>query len=168
MQHHRGSDVVEGSGPEQQHLSAARLLRGRAEQRHRQPQLVGHLGQRQRGADRGSGDDVVPAGMSDPGQRVVLGADADDQRAAAEVGAERGVQPAGRRGDLETVLGDQRLRLGAAAVFAEREFRLGVNRVRQLDQIAAASLDGVLDAYRRGGGGHPRSISLCCKAHGDR
>ena len=94
------------------------------------------------------------------GQRVVLGADADDQRPAAVVGAERGVQPAGRRGDLEAVLGDQRLRLGAAAMFGEREFGLGVNRVRQLDQIATASVDGVLDACRRGGGGHPSSISL--------
>ena len=80
------------------------------------------------------------------GQRVVLGADPDDQRAAAEVGAERGVQAAGRRGDLEPALGDQRLRLGAAAVFGEREFGLGVDRVRQLDQIAAASVDGVFDA----------------------
>ena len=73
------------------------------------------------------------------GQRVVLGADADHQRAAAEVGAKRGVQPAGRRGDLEPALGDQRLRLRAAAVFGERQLRLGVNGVRQLDQIAAAS-----------------------------
>jgi hypothetical protein len=40
--------------------------------------------------------------------------------------------------------------------------------VRQLNQIAAASVDGVFDAYRRGGGGHLRSISLRCKAHGDR
>ncbi len=83
------------------------------------------------------------------GQRVVLGADADDQRAAAEVGAKRGVQAAGCRGDLEAALGDQRLRLGAAAVFGEREFRLGVDGVRQLDQIATASLDGVFDAQRR-------------------
>ena len=67
VQHHRGSDVVKGSGLEQQHCSTARLLRGRAEQHHRQSQLVGHLRQRQRGADRGSGDDVVPAGMSDTG-----------------------------------------------------------------------------------------------------
>ena len=75
MQHHRGGDVVERSGLEQQHFSAARFLGGRPEQHHRQPELVGHLGQRQRGADRGRGDDVVPAGMPDLRQRVVFGAD---------------------------------------------------------------------------------------------
>ena len=159
MQHHRGGDVVEHAGLQHQHLAAAGLLGGGAEQHDRQVQLVGDLGQRQRRADRGRRDDVVPAGVSDAGQRVVLGADADDQRAAAEVGAERGVQPAGRRGDLEAALGDQRLRLGAAAVFGEGEFRFGVNRVRQLDQVATTSLDGVLDGRRRGGGGHRSSIS---------
>ena len=84
--------------------------------------------------------------MSDAGQRVVLRADADHQRAAAEVGAKRGVQAAGRRGDLEPVLGDQRLRLGAAAMLGKRQLRLGVNSVRQLDQVATASVDGVFDA----------------------
>ena len=58
---------------------------------------------------------------------------------AAEVGAERGVQPAGRRADLEAALGHQRLGLGAAAVLVERQFRFGVNGVRQLDQVAATS-----------------------------
>ena len=67
MQHHRGRDVVERSGLEQQHFSAAGLLGGGAEQHHRQAQLVGHLGQRQRRADGGGRDDVVAAGMSDPG-----------------------------------------------------------------------------------------------------
>ncbi len=167
MQHHGRGDVIECSGLEQQGFSAAGFLRGCADQRHGESEVVGHLGQRQRSAHRGRRDDVVAAGMSDLGQRVVLGADADDQRTAAEVRAKRGVQPAGRTGDLEAVLGDQCLRLGAAAVLCEREFRLGVNRVRQLDQIATASLDGVFDADRRGGGGHPRSISLRCKAHRD-
>ena len=62
-------------------------------------------------------------------------------------------------GDLESALGDQRLRLGAAAVLGERQFRLGVNRVRQLDQVAATAPHRVLDAYPRGDGGHLRSIS---------
>ena len=167
VQHHRRGDVVEGSGVEQQHFSAARLLRWRADQRHRETEVVGHLSQRQRGADCGGRDDVVAAGVSDLRQRVVLGANADDQRTAAVVGPKRGVQPAGRGGDLEAVFGDQRLCLGAAAVFGEREFGLGVDRVRQFDQLATAPVDSVFDAYRRGGGWHPGSISLRCKAHGD-
>ena len=163
MQHHRGGDVVERSGVEQQHFSAAGLLGRCAEQHDRQAELVGDVGQRQRGADRRRGDDVVAAGMSDPRQRVVFGADADHQRAAAELGAERGVQPAGGSGDLEAVLGDQRLRLGAALELGERQLRLGVDGVRQLDQVATAPVDCVFDADGGGGGGHPRSISLTAK-----
>ncbi len=56
-----------------------------------------------------------------------------DQRATAVVGPERGVQAAGCLRDLEAAVGDQRLRLRAAAVFGEREFGFGVDRVRQLD-----------------------------------
>ena len=163
VQHHRGGDVVERSGLEQQHFSAAGLLGGGAEQHDRQAQVVGHLGQRQRRADRRGRDDVVAAGMSDAGQCVVFGADADHQRAAAEVGAKRGVQPAGRRGDLEAVLGDQRLRLRAALELGERQLRLGVDGVRQLDQVATAPVHCVFDADGGGGGGHLRSISLRAK-----
>ncbi len=72
--------------------------------------------------------------MTDARQRVVLGADADLQRAAAEFGAKRGVQTAGRLGDRESTLGDQRLRLGAAAMFGERQLGLGVDGVRQLER----------------------------------
>ena len=82
-------------GVEQQHFSAAELLGGCSKQRNRQAQLVGDLGQRQGGAHCRGGDDVVAAGMADFGQRVVLGADADSQLAAAEVGAESGVQSTG-------------------------------------------------------------------------
>ena len=130
MQHHGGDDVVEYSGVEQQHFSAPGLFGRGSEQSHRQPQLIGHVGQRKCCADRRCGDDVVTARVSDTGERVVLGADPDDQRATAVVGPEGGVQAAGRLGDLETVVGDQRLRLRAAAVFGERELGFGVNRMR--------------------------------------
>ena len=75
-----------------------------------------------------------PQACPSSGQRVVFGADTDHQRAAAELGAERGVQPGGGSGDLEAVLGDQRLRLGAALVLGEGKLRLGVNGVGQLDK----------------------------------
>ncbi len=159
VQHHRRGDVVERARLQQQSLAAARLLGGGADQHDREVQFVGDVGQRERGADRGRGDDVVPAGVPDPWQGVVFGADADDQRPAAEVGAERGVQTSGLAGDRKAALGDEGLGLGAAAVFVERQFRLGVDRVRQLDQVTATSLDGVLDGRRRCGGRHRRSIS---------
>ena len=136
---------------------------GCAEQHDLEAEVVGHLGQCERGADGRGRDDVVAAGVSEPRQRVVFGADADHQRAAAELGTERRVQPAGRSGDLEAVLGDQRLRLGAALDLGERQLGLGVDGVRQLDQIATAPVDCVFDADGGGGGGHLRSISLTAK-----
>ena len=89
--------------------------------------------------------------MTDLGQRVVFGADADGQRAAAVVGAKRGVQTARRRGDLEATLGHQRLHLGATAMLGERQLRLGVNRMRQLDEVATATSHRVVDAIQRRG-----------------
>ncbi len=139
MRHHRHRDVVERPGLQQQRFATAGLLGGGAQQRHPQAQVVGHLGQRQRGTHRRRGDDVVAAGMPDLGQRVILGADPDNQRSAAEVGAKGGVQTTGTRSDLETPFGDQRLRLGAAAMLGECQLRLGMDCVGQLDKIVATT-----------------------------
>ena len=92
-----------------------------------------------------SSDDVVPAGVADSGQRVIFGANADDQRTAAVLGPEGGVQTAGGRSDVEAPLGHERLGLGATAVLRESQFRLGVNRVRQCDQIGTVTRDGIGD-----------------------
>ncbi len=64
-------------------LAAAALLGRCAEHGDREPEVVGEPGQSEPGADRGGGDDVVPAGVADPGQRVVLRADRDVQRPRA-------------------------------------------------------------------------------------
>src|SRR6185369_5006839 len=87
--------------------------------------------------------------------------------AAAEDGAERGVQPRHPRRDLEAALGHQRLGLGAAAMFDERQLRLGVNRMGQLDEVATPLLHDVLDDRRRCGGWHRRSISPSVLVHSD-
>src|ERR1700721_1291441 len=97
--------------------------------------------------------------MTDAGQRVVFGADPDSQRTTAEVGAKRGIQTARGRGDLKTPLGHQRLRLGATAMLGEGQLRLGMNRMRQLDEVAAETPHLVVDAIQRRDWGHPRSIS---------
>ena len=72
-------DAGEGAAFEHEHLAPAALLGRRAEHADRQAELVGHRGQRQAGPDGGGGDDVVPAGVPDVGQGVVLGADGDDE-----------------------------------------------------------------------------------------
>ena len=100
---------------------------------------------------RGGADEVVAARMTDPGQCVVFGADPDSQRTTAEVGAKRGIQTARGRGDLKTPLGHQRLRLGATAMLGEGQLRLGVNRMRQLDEVGAETPHRVVDAIQRRG-----------------
>ena len=52
------------------------------------PDVVGDRGQGQAGADGGGGDDVVPAGVTDVGQRVVLGAHRHHELPVAGAGLE--------------------------------------------------------------------------------
>jgi hypothetical protein len=129
VRHHRHCDVVERPSLQEQGFTTAGLFGGGSQQGHRQAQVIGDLGQRQRGPDRRGRDDVVAAGVPDLRQRVVFGAYPDDQRSASEVGAEGGVQAADGRGDLEATFGHQRLRLGAAAMLGERQLGLGMDRV---------------------------------------
>ena len=83
------------------------------------------------------------------------GADADHQRARPIVGAEGGGQPAGRRGDRETRSAASAWVLAQLRVLVEGQFRFGVNRVRQFDQIGTTGRDDVLDVGRRGDRWHP-------------
>ena len=76
VHHHRRVDAVEGAALEHQDLAAAALLGRRAEHLHGQPEVVGERGEREAGAGGRGGDDVVAARVADPGQGVVLGADA--------------------------------------------------------------------------------------------
>src|SRR3546814_1886500 len=73
--------------------------------------------------------------MTDLGQRVVLGADRDDQLSAAVGGIEGRRQIDDPVSDRETVLRQQVRHFGSAAELLEGEFRVAVNRMRQRNQI---------------------------------
>ena len=92
MNHHGRVDVVEHPGLEHPDLSAAAFLGRTAVHEHRDAQIVGEFGQRLAGAHGGTGDDVMPTGMADPGERVVLGTDAQMKRPGARFGDERRLQ----------------------------------------------------------------------------
>ena len=74
-------DAVEHALVEHDDLAAAAFLGRGAEDLDGDAEVVGQRRERQAGADRGGGDDVVATRMADAGQRVVLGADADGERA---------------------------------------------------------------------------------------
>ena len=92
MEHHGGVDAGEGPGLEELDLAPAALLGGRADELDRPDDGVALPRQGEEGAERPRRDEVVPAGVADLGQRVVLGEDGDPRpRAAADAGADRGV-----------------------------------------------------------------------------
>ena len=92
VDHHRRVHAGEGAALEHEDLAAAALLGRRAEHADGEPEVVGHLGQRQAGPDGGRGDDVVAAGVAHVGERVVLGADRHDELARPGPRLERGRQ----------------------------------------------------------------------------
>ena len=118
------------------------------------------------------GHRVVAAAVAQPGQRVVLGEDPDPRAVAAAAagprGADRRGQAAGRVLDLEAVgaqrVGDPRRRLD----LLERRLGVGVDPVRQVEDLVAGGLDGGgdpgLDVGMRLGGDGGRSR----RADGDR
>ena len=79
--------------------------------------------------------------MSDLGQRVVLGAQADHQVAAAERRGEGGREVGDAGADLEAACREDLDDLRDAAVLLEGEFRLGVDRVGERDELGPRRLD---------------------------
>ena len=134
MHHHRRADVVEYSAFEHEDLAATGFLGGRTDHADGDAEFVRERGQTDARADRGRSNDVVPARVSDAGQRVVLGAEREHQVTAAEPGIEGGRQVGDAGAHLETAAAQHVDDLRGAAVLLEGEFRFGVNRMRQRDQ----------------------------------
>ena len=97
VHHQRRVHAVERAPLEHQDLAAAALFGRRADHRERDAEIVDERREREPGADRGRRDDVVPARVTDHGQRVVLRADRDVQRPVADAARERGRQIADAR-----------------------------------------------------------------------
>ena len=84
VHHQRRVHAVERAALEHQDLAAATFFGGCADDRERDAEFVDERCEGEPGADRARGDDVVSAGVTDHGQRVVLGADRDVQRSVAD------------------------------------------------------------------------------------
>ena len=84
----------------------------------------------------------MSAGVADLGQRVVLGAEADDQIAGAEGGGEGGVEAGDAPLDLEALALGQIGDLGRAAVLALGQFGLGVDAPGEAHQGVRVPLNG--------------------------
>ena len=159
MHHHGGVHAVEHAGIEHQDLATTTLFGRCPDDPHGKPELVGERGEGEAGADGGGRDDVVPAGMTDAGQRVVLGADGDGQRSAARGGGESGVEAGHARLDRQAGRIEHLDQPGARAVLLEGELGVAVDGVRERDEPFG------LVRHGRGGGG-PRVG--CCGSCGHR
>ena len=76
MHHHRDVGFFEIAAGEQSGLAAPRLLGGRAEEVDAPPVLFEQFAERRGRAEADRSDEIVPAGVTHAGQRVVLGDDA--------------------------------------------------------------------------------------------
>ena len=79
MHHHGGVHTIECAAVKHDDLAATALFARRAQHPHGDTKVVGDLLERVAGADRGCGDHVVAAGMTDSRQGVVLSTDCDGQ-----------------------------------------------------------------------------------------
>ncbi len=154
VHHQRCVDVVEGALVQQQLLAADVLLRRRAQ--HHEP----HVGRRQGAletdcaAQPGGGDQVVPAGVADARQRVVLQEVSDSHRALAPGPPER------RLDSVDAAFDGESLRLQRVAEQLRRA-RLLERQLRVLVDVAAD-----LDQRRRSlSNGHLRPLFRFVDAH---
>ena len=143
MHHQRGVDTFERARACHQFLAATAFFGRRAENAHAPGQVISKCRQREAGTERRRRDQIVSAGVSDARERVVLGEYRDAGTGLApEFGDECGLEPEGASLDLEFCtaerLDQQLCRVG----LLECEFRLGVDRVGNPQQLGFEAVDG--------------------------
>ena len=120
---------------EQQDLAPAALLGRGPEHGHPEPGVVGDPGQGQAGPGGHGRDHVVPAGVADGRQGVVLGAHHHVQRPRPGPGRERRRQVADPPLDLEPGPLQQLAQPGAGLLLLEPELGVGVDAVAERHQL---------------------------------
>ena len=141
VHHHGGVDAAEGAALEHEDLTAAAFLGGSAEHADGEPEFVRHRGQGQSGPHRRGRDDVVPAGVADGGQRVVLGAHGDHQFpfSGPRLECRRQVIDALVHGKAART---ECLRHGSSGgSLPEAQLRCGVDRVAQCNELVQMPID---------------------------
>ena len=143
MDHHRRVHAFEGAGARHDLLAAKSLFRRRAEIAHAARKLRAEFRQRHRRAEACGRDDVMPTGMADAGQRVVFGENRDHRSAVlAEFRGIGGLHAEGfalnRQIHALATASDSR---ACRLEFLEREFRLGVDGVTELEKLRAHAVD---------------------------
>ena len=139
---------LEDALPDQADLAAAPLLRRRREDLDRADEVRAEDGLQDDGrVGAGRADDVVAAGMSQAGQGVHLGRECHPRPAGAGiVNGPKGRGQGFRRGaDVEPFVLEQGPEQAGGAHFLEGQLGIGVDAPAQIENPAAALLDGLGD-----------------------
>ena len=141
VDHHGRVDVVEGAPADHELLASAALLGRRAENGDTPPERFSHSGRRESGAEPRSGDHVVAARVTDPRQCVVLAAHRNGRARGSDSGVE------GSRHVVRPAVDGQPLSFDGVGedlvgmMLLEPEFRVCMQRVRDLQQLRSQALD---------------------------
>ncbi len=164
MDHHRRIDAFEGALARHQFLAAETFLRRRAEIAHAAGQAAVEFRQGQRRAQSGRRDDVVSAGMTDAGQRVVFGQDGDGRSALlAELGGVGGVESE-RSALIGDPMGFDRCTQSIGRLeFLQRQLRLAMDRVAQREQLVAHGIDRAGDVLFQRFQRHEDACLIFCR-----
>ena len=141
VHHHGGVDALEGAGSDLQDLAAAPLLGRCADDGDPAVARLGHRGRGESGAQTGRSDDVVPAGVADAGQRVVLEADGDVRAGPAGSSDEGGLQAVGAALGRDALVLEHVAEQVVGVVLLEVQLGLGVDPVGHVDQEVGTPVD---------------------------
>jgi hypothetical protein len=130
-----GIDAIEGAALDHEHLATAAFLGGRTEDEDGAFAGCEGLLEGEGGGDAGDGDEVVPAGVADARERVVLAEDGNGRGAGAAGGPERRGEFVGAAGDRESgvfqVIGDD----GVGVALFEAQLGLPVDGEGEVAEV---------------------------------
>jgi hypothetical protein len=166
VHHHGGVDRVEGAAADHELLAATALLGRRPQDGEGAAQRLGDGGRRQPGTESGRGDDVVAAGVADPGKGVVLAAHGDGGTVGTDAGVEGGGHVVRAPFDGEAFVVQHPGEQLVGMVLLEAQLRALVDAMRHVEQgrgepfdLPADPLLGLGHVHGRhrsdGGGWHP-------------
>jgi hypothetical protein len=117
------------------------FLGGRPQDCDRQTDVIRDPGEGYTRARRGRGDNVVAAGMTDSGQRVVLGANGYVQRTAAGPSYESGRKVCDSAFHLEPGIAHHFAHPGACELLFKAQFRMGVDPMTKSKELRSRHFD---------------------------
>ena len=141
--HKCGVDALECAALHEVDLAIAALLRGATDESHAAADAIERVTDGEEGSDRGRSHQVVPAAMSDPGQRVVLAEDRDQRTTGAGLGEESRLEARGPALDRDLLRLQVIRERGRRKAFLERELRPRVDLEREPVERLRAHFDAL-------------------------